>query len=299
MNNIVEKIIELKKKRDALILAHNYQPAEIQDIADFTGDSLDLSRKAALVEAKTIIFCGVRFMAETASILCPDKKVLLPDASAGCPMADMIDVKKLRELKNNNPGAAVVCYVNTSAAVKAESDICCTSSNAVKAVASVKNREIIFVPDRNLGRYAAEQAGRKLILADGYCPVHMKITAQSVKNAKKKYPLVQVLAHPECAQDTLKLADKALSTNGMINYAKESAAKQFIIATETGILHRLKKENPGKEFYPAAENALCADMKRITLEKILRALEDMKNEIKVPRETALKARKAIDRMLEI
>jgi len=298
MSSIKEKITELKKKRDALILVHNYQLPEVQDIADFLGDSLDLSRKAATTKSKVIVFCGVHFMAETASILCPEKTVLLPELEAGCPMADMIDAATVRELKKRHPGAAVVCYVNTSAEVKAESDICCTSSNAVKVVGSLKTSEIIFIPDENLGDYVSKQTGKKLILTEGYCAIHCRILSSDVNKARKDHPGAEVLVHPECTPDVVALADKVLSTNGMIVYARESDSKEIIIGTEQGIIYRLKKENPGKEFYAATEKALCENMKKTTLEKVLWALEDMKNVVRVDKTLAEKAKKALDRMLE-
>ncbi len=299
MGDIAERIKELKKKRDAVILVHNYQCPEVQDIADFLGDSLDLSRKAAETNAKAIVFCGVRFMAETAAIISPEKTVLIPDPNAGCPMADMIDVPKLKKLKAEHPGAAVVCYVNTSAAVKAESDICCTSSNAIKVVNSIKEKEIIFIPDQNLGHYVAKKTGKNMIFFGGYCPIHLRITAQEIKKAKISHPKAEVLAHPECTQDVLDLADKVLSTNGMVKYAKESSAKEMIIGTEQGIIYRLKKENPDKAFYPATEKALCENMKKITLEKVLWSLEDMKYEVKVEKTLSQRAKRALDRMLEV
>ncbi|MCX5782062.1 MAG: quinolinate synthase NadA [Elusimicrobia bacterium] len=298
MKSITEKILELKAKRNAIILVHNYQLPEVQDIADFLGDSLDLSRKASQTNADVIVFCGVHFMAETASILCPEKTVLLPEIKAGCPMADMIDVKKLNELKRKHPDAVVVCYINTSAEIKAESDICCASSNAVNVVNSIKDKEIIFIPDQNLGKYIEKLTGKKMIFFGGYCPIHIKISAKDILGSKKKYPNAEVLAHPECTEDVLNLADKILSTNGMVRYAKESASKEMIIATEQGIIYRLKKENPEKNFYPATEKALCKNMKKISLEKILWALEDMKYEIKVPPALQAKAIKSIEKMLK-
>ena len=296
--NIAERIQALKKKRNAVILVHNYQPGEVQDIADFLGDSLDLSRRAAGTDADVIVFCGVHFMAETAAILSPQKTVLLPAADAGCPMADMITVEELRRLKSANPGAPVVCYVNTSAAVKAESDVCCTSANAEKIVGRMKEDRIIFIPDRNLGAYVAGKTGKKIILSDGYCIVHEKMTKEDVLKARSAHPGAELLAHPECRPEVSALADMVLSTSGMCSYAKTSANNEMIIGTETGIIYRLKKENPGKVFYPLSERAVCANMKKNSLEKVLWALEDMKNVVKVEQSVKVKAKRAIDIMLE-
>jgi quinolinate synthase len=297
MNDIVCKIAELKKKRNAIVLVHNYQRPEVQDIADFLGDSLDLSRKAAETRAEVIIFCGVHFMAETASILCPEKTVLLPDLNAGCPMADMITVKELRDLKSRYPGHAVVCYINTSAEIKAESDICCTSSNAVNVVNSIKERDVIFVPDQNLGDYVSKQTGRNMVLYGGYCAIHCRILATDILKARKDHPDAEVLVHPECTPDVVKLADKVLSTNGMVRYAREGSKQEMVIGTEQGILYRLKKENPGKKFYPATEKAYCENMKKTTLEKVLWSLQDMKNIVRVDDPIAMKAKLAIEKML--
>ena len=297
---ITEKILQLKEKRDAVILAHNYQLGEIHDIADFVGDSLDLSQKAAQTDAKVIVFCGVHFMAETASLLCPDKIVLLPDEHAGCPMADMVSVEDLRKKKSESPDAAVVCYINTTAAVKAECDICCTSSNALKVVSSIpEGKPIIFLPDRYLGSYAATQGGREMILWPGYCPTHQRITTEDIVKLKKQYPEAQVVVHPECRSDVTALADKALGTGGMMRYARESEHTDFIIGTEIGIIYRLRKENPSKRFIPASEQAICPNMKLITLEKILWSLEEMVYQVSVPEELRDKARKSVERMLAI
>ena len=297
-SELLEKIEELKARRRAVILAHNYQPGEVQDLADFVGDSLGLSIKAAETDAEVIVFCGVQFMAETAAILSPEKTVLLPEKEAGCPMADMITAEQLRELKSEHPEALVICYVNTSAEVKAESDYCCTSSNAIEVVNSLpKDKEIIFVPDKYLGQYAADATGRDFVFWQGYCPTHVMITAEDIENAKAKYPDAIVMAHPECPEPVKELADELLSTGQMLNFAKESDAKQFIIATEIGIIHTLKKQNPDKEFIAASKRAVCPNMKKITLEKILWSLEDMKYEITVPEEIAQKAKKALDRMV--
>jgi quinolinate synthase len=297
---LIEKIGQLKAERNAVILAHNYQPGEIQNIADFTGDSLALSVKAAATDADVIVFCGVKFMAETAAILSPGKTVLLPDKNAGCPMADMITGEQLRELKRKNPGALVVCYVNSSAEVKAESDYCCTSANAVEVVESLpKNSKIIFVPDQHLGRFVVEKTGREMILWPGYCPTHAFITEDDIKKTRTAHPGAIVMAHPECTEPVKAVSDKLLSTGQMLKFAKQSDAKQFIIATEAGIIHTLKKENPDKEFYPATTRAICPNMKRITLDKVLWSLEDMHYKIIVPEDIAARAKNALEKMVAI
>ena len=297
---LLAKIEQLKDERKAVILAHNYQRGEIQDIADFTGDSLGLSIKAAETDAQLIVFCGVQFMAETAAILSPEKTVLLPDESAGCPLADMITAKQLSEMKQKYPDALVVCYVNSSAKVKAESDYCCTSANAVEVVNSMPmDKRIIFVPDQHLGRFVAEETGRDLVLWPGYCWVHVVITEDDIKNAKTKYADAVVMAHPECTEPVKELADQILSTGQMLKFAEKSTAKQFIVATETGMIHPLKKQNPEAEFIPASDRAICPNMKKITLEKVIWSLEDMKYKIVLPDEIRLKARKALDRMVEV
>jgi len=299
-NELIEKIEKLKQKHNAVILAHNYQRSEIQDLADFTGDSFGLSIKAAETNADVIVFCGVRFMAETAAILSPQKTVLLPDEHAGCPLADMITADRLRDLKRKHPEALVVCYVNSSAEVKAESDYCCTSANAVEVVKSLPNdKPIIFVPDQNLGQFAGERTGRDLILWPGYCHVHVAITEDDIKNAKAKHPDAIVMTHPECTGPVKALSDELLSTGQMLRYAKQSEAKQFIIATEIGIIHTLKTQNPLTEFFPAADKAICPNMKRITLEKILWSLQDLQYKVTVPKNIRLKAKKTLDRMVEI
>jgi len=298
--DLEEKIAKLKKKRQAVILAHNYQLPEVQDVADYRGDSLELSRIAAKTEAKVIVFCGVHFMAETASILSPDKKVLMPDINSGCPMANMITAADLRQLKEKHPKAVVVGYVNTSAQVKAELDVCCTSTNAVAVVNAFKDRnEIIFVPDKYLADFVSKKTGRKLISWNGFCPTHVKILAEDIKREKKFHPKAKVIVHPECLPQVVAMADAALSTSQMGKFAKETDAKEIIVATEVGLIYRLKKDNPTKEFYPASEAAVCPNMKRTTQEKILWALEELKEEVRVPEEIRLRAKKAIDRMLEI
>jgi quinolinate synthase len=297
---LFQRIKKLKEQRKAVILAHNYQPGEIQDLADFTGDSLELSIKASQTDAQVIVFCGVRFMAETAAILCPGKTVLLPDKSAGCPLADMITAQQLRQLKQKNPGALVVCYVNSSAEVKAESDYCCTSANAVELVNSLPaDRSIIFVPDQHLGRFVAERTGRDLILWPGYCPTHVLITEDDIKSAKAKYPDAVVMAHPECTEPVKALADQLLSTGQMLKFAAKSPAKIFIVATEIGIIHALKKQNPQAKFIAASDRAVCPNMKKITLAKIIGSMEDMQYKVTVPEEIAKRAKKSLDRMVEI
>jgi quinolinate synthase len=296
---IVEKISALKKRRNAVILAHNYQLGEVQDIADFVGDSLDLSQRAAETDAGVIVFCGVRFMAETASILCPEKVVLLPDVNAGCLMADMITAEQLRAKKKEHPQAVVVCYVNSPAEVKAESDICCTSANAVRVVESLDAREILFVPDQYLGHYVSTRTGKKMILWPGFCPTHARIKPERIEELKREYPQAKVVVHPECRPEVIALADEVLSTGGMCRYAQRDEVREMIVGTELGIIHRLKKENPGKRFIPVSEQAICPDMKLITLEKVLRSLEEMGPEVKVPEGIRLRAKAAVDKMLKI
>lgn len=296
----LDNIIKLKTKKNAIILAHNYQIGEVQDIADFVGDSLQLSIEASKAQGKIIVFCGVHFMAETAKILSPAKKVLLPDKNSGCPMADMLSATQLKKLRNEHPDAVVVCYVNSTAEVKALSDICCTSSNAVNVVKSIpKNKEIIFIPDKYLGSYVQSQTGRKLILWNGYCPTHVMINVKEIIQLKKEHLDAVVIVHPECTPDVISIADKVASTGGMLKYIKNSKKKKFIIGTEIGILHRLKKENPAKTFYTATSKAICPNMKLINLEKVLWSLEDERYEIKVPEEIIQKARSAINRMIAI
>lgn len=298
--DIVEKIMRLKKERKAVILAHNYQIPQVQDIADYVGDSLGLSIEASRTDAEVIVFCGVHFMAETAKILSPEKTVLLPDLHAGCPMADMITAGQLRELKAKHPGAKVVCYVNTSAEVKAECDLCCTSANAVKMVGEVlkDSPEIIFVPDRYLAAYVETQTGRTMIKWEGYCPTHAKILPQHIEEQRAQHPEAVVVIHPECRPETIRIADKVASTEGMTRYVKETKAKEIIVATESGIIHRMQKENPGKVFYPVSRLAVCPNMKMINLEKVLWAMEDMQYVVEVPADIAGKARASIQRMLD-
>ncbi|MBN1509235.1 MAG: quinolinate synthase NadA [Sedimentisphaerales bacterium] len=297
---ILNEIRELKARRRAVILAHNYQPAEIQDLADFCGDSLGLSIEASKTDAETIVFCGVRFMAETAKILSPNKTVVLPDRWAGCPMADMITAEQLRALKREHPGALVVCYVNSTAEVKAESDYCCTSANAVEVVDSLpSDRQILFVPDQHLGRFAAERTGRDLILWPGYCPTHVQISEDDIKRAKQVHPAAVVMAHPECSEPVKQLADVLLSTGQMLTFVKTSPAKAFIVATEVGMIHPLKKVRPDAEFIPAGTRGVCPNMKKITVEKVLASLTNLQYEVTVPEDIRLKAAKSLERMVEI
>jgi quinolinate synthase len=293
-----ENILDLKKKRKAIILAHNYQLGEIQDMADYVGDSLELSQKAAKIDAEVIVFCGVHFMAETASILCPEKVVLLPDLHAGCPMANMVTADALRQKKKEHPQATVVCYINTSAEVKAESDVCCTSANAVELVRKLDAPEIIFVPDQYLGHYISTQTGRKMILWPGFCPTHARIQPADILRMKKEHPQAEVMVHPECRPEVIALADAVLSTGGMCRYAQSTAAREIVVGTEVGIIYRLRKENPDKVFIPISEQAICPNMKLITLETILWCLEDMSPEVKVPEEVRFRAKAAVDKMLQ-
>ena len=299
IESATDKILRLKRERNAVILAHNYVLPEIQDIADFAGDSLGLSQQAAQTDADVIIFCGVHFMAETAKILSPEKTVILPDKTAGCPMADMITADDLAKMKQQYPEALVVCYVNSTAEVKAMSDYCCTSGNAVELVGKLPdNKEIIFVPDRYLGSFVKERTGKNIILYPGYCPTHAKIGADNLCTLKSAHPSAEILAHPECPEPTRQVADKLLSTGQMLAYAKQSHTQKFIIATEPGIIHALQKQNPSKQFINGCE-AVCFNMKKITLDKLLYSLENMVYEITVPEDIAVKARISLDRMLEV
>lgn len=321
--NLVEDILRWKSERRAIILSHNYQRPEVQDIADFVGDSLELSRTAAGIECDVIVFCGVHFMAESASILSPDKIVLLPEPEATCPMAAMITVGQprkvwktfpgyevqptfvfphdftLMDIKAQYPGVPVVAYVNTTADVKAESDICCTSANVVKVIESLPEDRVICIPDRNLSAWAQKNTGKKIISWDGFCHVHDRVTKEDVYKARKEYPDALLMAHPECRIEVLELADHVTSTSGMLRFARSSDAKRFIVGTETGIIHRLKKENPDKEFYPLRKDMICPNMKKTTLNSVLQSLKEMKHIIKVPEDIRIPARKALDRMLEI
>jgi quinolinate synthase len=320
---LLEEIQHLKEERRAVIIAHNYQRGEVQDIADFTGDSLELSRKAATMDCEVIVFCGVNFMAESASILSPDKTVLLPEVGACCPMADMVTVRSPRkfwdefpgyekqpvlnypkeytllDIKKEHPGAPVVAYVNTTAEVKAESDICCTSSNVIAVVNSLPEQKIICIPDRNLSDWARRNTDKEIVAWDGFCHVHDRITAKDVEKARAEHPKAVLMAHPECRPEVVALADHVTSTSGMLRYATESDAKEFIVGTETGLMHRLKKDNPDKQFYPLRKDMICPNMKKTTLESVRNALKEMKHVVKVPEDIRVKARRALDRMLEI
>jgi quinolinate synthase len=296
---LTERISALRKRRNAIILAHNYQVAEVQDVADFVGDSLELSQKAANTSADVIVFCGVHFMAETASILCPGKVVLLPDMNAGCPMANMITAQRLLEKKREHPQAEVVCYVNSPAAVKAESDICCTSANAIAVVEGLDAPEILFVPDQYLGHYVSSRTGRNMILWPGFCPTHANIMPERITKLKRKHPLARVVVHPECRPEVIVLADEVASTGGMCRYARRDDVTEMVVGTEKGIIHRLSKENPGKKFIPVSDQTVCPNMKLITLEKVLWSLEEMSPEVKVPEEIRVRAKAAVDRMLGV
>jgi quinolinate synthase len=307
---LIDGIKKMKEDRNAVILAHNYQVPEVQDIADYIGDSLGLSHQAAKTPADVIVFCGVHFMAETASIISPQKKVLIPDLEAGCSLADSITVEQLREWKAQHPDAVTVTYINTTAAVKAECDYCCTSSNAVDIVNSIpEDKEILFLPDKFLGSYIEMVTGRELNIWDGACHVHEKIGELNLNEKQKEYPDAEILIHPECGCSTSCMMKSAMyfdcddghihSTSGMLNRAHESDAEEFVVATETGILHRMRKENPDKKFYPANENAVCEFMKMITLEKLYDSLKYDQHEVKVPEQLAERAHLPIERMLSI
>uniref|UniRef100_A0A831XF90 Quinolinate synthase n=1 Tax=Geobacter metallireducens TaxID=28232 RepID=A0A831XF90_GEOME len=298
-DDIKQEIRRLLKERNAVLLAHNYMRDEVQEIADITGDSLGLSQEAAKTAAEVIVFCGVHFMAESASILSPQKTVLLPRLDAGCPMADMVTVEGLLELKAKHPGVPVVTYVNSSAAVKAVSDICCTSANAVKVVNSLPDREVIFVPDRNLGQFVARQTDKTFHYWDGYCPTHERLKAEAVTRLKAEHPDALFICHPECNPAVVALADHACSTSGMYDYCRRSPAKRFIIGTEAGILYKLRLENPDKEFILASPALVCPNMKLTSLEDILDALKTMAPVVKVPEEIRVPAKRALDRMIAI
>lgn len=300
MSEILDRIFELKKKRNAVILSHFYQRPEIQDISDFIGDSLELSYKAQNSDCDVIVFCGVHFMAETASILSPDKKVLLPNIGAGCPMADMADYEGLKKLKEEHPDAVVVSYVNTTADVKTLSDICCTSANAVKVISSIpEDAEIIFVPDKNLGNYVSQITGRNLIVWQGYCNTHIKLTVEEVLITKTKHPYAEIIAHPECNPEILELADGIFSTGGMIKFIGNSKSKEFIVCTEEGIIHQLKEKYKDRKFILPSNKLVCPNMKKTKLDDILYSLENMKHEVKVADEIREKAIIPLRRMLDI
>jgi quinolinate synthase len=297
---IVERIQFLKEKHRAIILAHNYQVGEVQDVADLIGDSLELARYAASTDADVIVFCGVHFMAETAKIMNPSRKVVVPDLKAGCPMSDMITPEEVDRLRLKNPGAIVVTYVNSPASVKAKSDICCTSANAVRIVSSIPpETPVIFIPDQFLGDYVQRETGRKLILFEGFCPTHMRIMASDIDRARTENPDAFVIAHPECQPDVAIRADVVASTSRMASAVRDSAARQVVVGTEIGMIHRLRKENPTKEFIPACSTCDCANMKVNSLEKILWSLEDLSPEITLPEDVIREAKRALDRMIEL
>ncbi len=299
-SEVLAQIADLKKAKNAVFLVHNYQIAEVQDIGDFVGDSLGLAQVAAQTDADVIVLCGVRFMAETAKLLNPEKTVLLPEQDANCPMAQMVRPRDVLALKEKHPGAVVVSYVNTTAATKAVTDVCCTSANAVKVVSSIpEDREIIFTPDQHLGGFVRKMTGRDLILWPGCCPTHARVTAEMVLEAKAEHPGAKVVVHPECRMEVIELANAVRSTSGMLKYCAESDASDFIIGTEKGMLHPLKKRCSGKNFWPLAEEMVCPNMKLTNLESVCAALQDMQYEITVPPDIAEPARRAIDRMLEI
>ncbi|MCL2688417.1 MAG: quinolinate synthase NadA [Chitinispirillia bacterium] len=296
-----DRIAELKKEKNAVILAHTYQPGEVQELADYVGDSYGLSVEASRVEADILIFCGVRFMGETAHILNPARKVILPAPSAGCPMADMIDAKGLSEMKAANPDKLVMCYVNSTAEIKALSDVCCTSSNALKIAKSLpQDKGIIFVPDRHLGTFIQEQTGRDMIFWDGSCPIHAQIEPSWISEARKAHPGVQILVHPETPRESRILCDHALSTGGMCDFAAASKDNEFIIATELGLIHTLQKANPDKKFYPLSNKLVCPDMKMITPQLLLDVLEGKAGEVvALSEDVRVKARVSLDRMMEL
>jgi len=298
--NITEKIATLKQEKNAMILAHNYQLPEIQDIADYVGDSLELARISQRITQDTILLCGVYFMAEITKVLNPDKTVLMPDQHAGCPMANMITPVQLAAEKKKNPDAAVMCYVNSNADVKALSDVCCTSANGMKVAQSLSEKEVLFIPDQYLGSYVAKRLPeKKFNLWPGYCPTHMVFSKEELTKLKDIYPDAMIVAHPECRLDVQEVADTICSTSQMIKYAQESDARQFIICTELGMLHRLKKENPGKEFIPGSPNAVCPNMKLTTAEKIMWSLQRDEYKIEIDEETRQRALGSIERMLKI
>lgn len=297
--NLVEEILAWKKKRKAVILAHVYQPAEIQDIADFIGDSLFLSQQAAQTDAEVIVFCGVYFMAETAAILSPEKIILLPEIKAGCPLANMAPPEKVKEKLKESPKAVIISYVNSFAAVKALSDYCCTSANAVQVVQAISNKkDILFIPDKNLANFIAQRTKRKIIPWPGFCPIHNLLTKEDIIKAKKLHPQALLVVHPECRPEVCNLADYIGSTKGIINFVSNNSVKEYIIGTEIGIFHPLKKSNPDKEFFAASEKMICRDMKLIDLEKVLRSLQILEPQITVPEDVRKKSLKALSRMLE-
>lgn len=299
-NQLIEEIKKLKKERNATIVAHSYQIDEVQDIADVVGDSFALSKYCASSDADVIVFCGVHFMAESAKILSPQKTVLLPEKDAGCPMADMVTAEDVRRLKSQHPGAVVVCYINSSADVKAESDVCCTSSNAVKVVESIEEKDIIFVPDKNLGSYVAKMVPDKnVILWDGYCITHHRVKIDEVKKVRELHPDAELLVHPECQPEVVESADFVGSTKQIIDYATQSSGSKFIIGTEMGVLYKLRKDNPEKTFYLLSQGMICINMKKTTLESIYNSLKQIENNIELKEDVRVRAKKALDRMLKI
>ena len=300
MSDIVQEILRLKKERNAVIMAHNYTIGEVQDIADYSGDSLELARIAAGCNADVIVLCGVRFMAETAKILSPDSIVLHPAPDSGCPMADMADADDIREFRRNNPDTLLIAYVNTTAAAKSEVDLCCTSGNAEKIVSALPaGQKIMFLPDANLGGNLVKKLDRPMSLWNGCCPIHNRITPDDIKQARAAHPSAVLMVHPECKVEVTALADYALSTGEMLKFAKSSDATELIVGTEIGILHRMKKENPGKKFYPLENNPVCEDMKKITLDKIAAALRDLSCRVELDPDMIERARKPIEKMLEL
>lgn len=298
--HLSRKIKDLKKEMNALIVAHYYQREEVQELADLTGDSYALACEVTKASQDLVVFCGVKFMAESAAMLSPDKTILLPVEEAGCPLADMATVEKLRKEKEEYPEAAVVCYVNSTASIKAESDICCTSSNAIEIVRSLKQEKVIFLPDRNLGRYVQEHVPEKdVIIWPGYCVVHQRLTAEQVNSAKKLHPDAEFVAHPECRKEVLDISDYVGSTGGMIKYIKNSEKDQFLIGTEKGVVHKMKKDSPEKSFYLPIDQFICANMKLTTLGWLARSLEKKVHRIEVPEDIASKARLTLQRMLEV
>ncbi|HNX39020.1 MAG TPA: quinolinate synthase NadA [Methanothrix sp.] len=296
---MIDDILALKKERQATVLAHNYQIPDVQDVADLVGDSLELSRAAARLDSPVIVFCGVDFMAENAAILSPHKRVVLPEKGAWCPMAHMITPQELLDLKALHPDAAVVCYVNSTAEIKAESDICCTSANGIQVVNSLSEKKVIFIPDRNLAAYVARHTDKEIIPWNGYCYVHDHLTVGQVEAARAEHPQAELLVHPECRPEVIDRADYVYSTAGMGKHAKSSPAREFIIGTEVGMIYRLQKENPDKEFYPLSESAICQNMKKTDMAKLRRALETLEPRVEVPEKIASRARKAIERMLAV
>jgi quinolinate synthase len=298
-NDLVKRINRLKAKKNAVVLVHNYQRPEIYKVADFIGDSYDLSKRATETKADFIVFCGVDFMAESAYILNPDKTVLIPTKLAKCPMAAMVTVSDLRELKERYPDAAVLSYVNTTADIKAESDICCTSANAVKVVNSLRQKEVVFVPDTNLAKYVARHSDKKIIPWNGWCYVHNKFTAEGLKEAKRLHPDAKAIVHPECVSSVIDLADQVCGTSGMVGYVKKSPDKKFIIATEIGLIERLKLEEPERIFFQAPPGGTCLQMKRINLELVLEALQKDRYKVTVPEDIRMRAKEALDKMLNV